>query len=41
MHRKKVGNFGESINDDPNGIMLLRCVGKTNDKIHIDVFPFP
>jgi hypothetical protein len=28
MHRKKVGSFGESINDYPNGIMLMRCVGK-------------
>jgi hypothetical protein len=31
--------FGESINDYPDGIMLLRCVGKTNDEIHTDIFP--
>jgi hypothetical protein len=41
MHRKKVGSFGESINDYPNGIMLLRCLGKTNNEIHTNVFPLP
>jgi hypothetical protein len=41
MHRKKVGNFGESLNDYPNRIILLRCLGKTNNKIHADVFPLP
>jgi hypothetical protein len=41
MHGKKVGSFGETINDYPNGIMLLRYVGKTNDKIHTNIFPFP
>jgi hypothetical protein len=28
--------FGESIIDYPDGIMFLRCVGKTNDEIHTD-----
>jgi hypothetical protein len=41
MHRKEVCYFGESINDYPDGVMLLRCVGKTNDEIHTDVFPLP
>jgi hypothetical protein len=41
MHRKKVSSFGKSINDYPNGVMFLRCVGKTNDKIHTNVFPLP
>jgi hypothetical protein len=41
MHGKEVCYFGESINDYPDGVMLLRCVRKTNDKIHTDVLPFP
>jgi hypothetical protein len=41
MHGKKVCYFGESINDYLDGIMLLRCVRKTNDEIHTDVFPLP
>jgi hypothetical protein len=41
MHRKKVGSFGESINDYSDGVIPLRCVGKTNDKIHTNVFPLP
>jgi hypothetical protein len=32
MHGKKVGNFDESINDYPNGIMLLRCLGRPTMK---------
>jgi hypothetical protein len=41
MHGKKVGSFGESISDYPDGVIFLRCVGKTNDEIHTDIFPFP
>jgi hypothetical protein len=41
MHRKKVSNFGKSINNYPYGVMSLGCVGKTNDKIHTNVFPLP
>jgi hypothetical protein len=41
MHEKKMGSFGESINDYPDGVMLLRYVGKTNDENHTDVFPLP
>jgi hypothetical protein len=40
MHGKKVCYFGESINDYLDGIMLLRCVGKTNDEIHTDASHF-
>jgi hypothetical protein len=41
MHREKVCYFGEYINNYPDGVMLLRCVGKANDEIHTDVFPLP
>jgi hypothetical protein len=41
MHRKKMNGFGKSINNYPYGVMFLRCVGKANDEIHIDVFPLP
>jgi hypothetical protein len=41
MHRKKVGSFGESIDNYPDGVMLLRCVGKTNDEIHTNIFRLP
>jgi hypothetical protein len=32
MYRKEVCYFGESINDYPNGIMLLRYLGKPTMK---------
>jgi hypothetical protein len=41
MHRKKMSNFGKSINDYPDGVMFLGCVGKTYDKIHTNIFPLP
>jgi hypothetical protein len=41
MHKNEVRSFGESINDYLDRVMFLRCVGKTNDEIHTDVFPFP
>jgi hypothetical protein len=39
MHREKMCYFGESINDYPDRVMFLRCVGKANDET--DVFPLP
>jgi hypothetical protein len=41
MHRKKMSCFCESINDYLDGIMLLGRVGKTDNEIHTNVFPFP
>jgi hypothetical protein len=33
--------FGKSINIYADRVMVLRCVGKTNDEVHTDVFPLP
>jgi hypothetical protein len=35
MHRKKICYFGESINDNPNGIMLVRCVGNVTVQVPV------
>jgi hypothetical protein len=32
MHGKKMSGFGKSINDYPDRVMFLRCVGKTKMK---------
>jgi hypothetical protein len=41
MYEKKMSGFGKSINDYLDRVMFQRCVGKTNDEIHTDVFPLP
>src|SRR5438132_11142107 len=38
---KKMRRFGKSINNDPNGIIPLRSLGKSSNEIHANVLPFP
>src|SRR3954465_4025869 len=41
LHWKEVGNFGEVVDDDKDGIVLLLRQRKTCDEIHLNVIPFP
>src|SRR4051812_22723607 len=38
---QKVGNLGETIDDDKDGIMTLLRSRKTGDEVHLNLVPFP
>src|SRR3954470_18272855 len=40
-NRKKVSNFGKSINDNEDGIISFLGFWKAGDEVHTDLVPFP
>jgi hypothetical protein len=41
VHRQEVSCLGQSVHNDPNGIMVPRGIGQPHDEIHANVLPFP
>ena len=37
----EMSNLGQSIHDDPYGVIPTRGVRQTHNEVHVDVFPFP
>ena len=41
VYRQEMSRLGQSIHNDPNGIMVLGGIGQSHDKVHANVLPFP
>jgi hypothetical protein len=41
LHWEEMSYLGQSIYDDPYGIMMLGGIGQSHDKVHTFVVPFP
>jgi hypothetical protein len=41
VHWQEVSCLGQSVHNDPNGIMVPGGIGQSYDKIHTNVLPFP
>ena len=41
VHWNEMGNLGQTVNDDPDGVMTSVGSWKSGDKIHPDFIPFP
>jgi hypothetical protein len=41
VHWQEVSCLGQSVHNDPNGIMAPGGIGQSHDKIHTNVLPFP
>ena len=40
-HGNEMGNFGESVDDNPNGVMTTARPGKSSNEVHSNFFPWP
>jgi hypothetical protein len=41
VYRQEMSCLGQSVHNDPNGIMVPGGIGQFHDKIHTNVLPFP
>jgi hypothetical protein len=41
VYRQEMSCLGQSVHNDPNGIMVPGGIGQSHDKIHANILPFP